>query len=345
MAALSRGFHRPNISLVRIYRGLPLLADMPVALTIGNFDGVHRGHQAMLARLCEAADDLGLPSAVLTFDPHPREFFARELAPPRLTGARQKLELFRRFGVARTFIARFDAALAQLSPEAFIADVLVRRLATRWVLVGDDFRFGKARAGDIAVLRRNATSYSVEAMHSVEVDDVRVSSTTVRDALTAGDLERAATLLGRPFAIGGRVAHGEKIGRELGFPTANIPLRHRAPLAGIFAVRVHGLGPAPRAGVASLGVRPTIRADGQPLLEVFLLDFDADIYGQRLTVEFLHKLRDEAKYDNLDALKRQIGRDVAQAREYFARPRPVLTSSLASSSVSASASSSASTVS
>ena len=214
-SALWRATFCPHISLVRIYRGLPLLADGPVALTIGNFDGVHRGHQAMLSRLCEAADDLALPSAVLTFDPHPREFFARELAPPRLTGRRQKLELFKTIGVARTYIARFDATLAQLSPDAFIEDILVRRLAIRWVLVGDDFRFGKARAGDLAALRRRAATYSVEAMHAVEVGNVRVSSTAVRDALTSGNLDHAAALLGRPFAISGHVAHGEKIGRNL----------------------------------------------------------------------------------------------------------------------------------
>jgi riboflavin kinase / FMN adenylyltransferase len=287
-------------------------------LTIGNFDGVHRGHQAMLARLIEAAEDLRLPPAVLTFDPHPREFFAQHGAPPRLSRLRQKLELFRMLGVARTIIARFDARLAALTPEAFIADVLVRRLDARWVLVGDDFRFGKGRAGNLATLRAHARTFSVEGMRTVEVDAERASSTVVREALAAGNLARAAALLGRPYAISGRVAHGDKRGRTLGFPTANIPLGHRPALSGIFAVRVHGLGVAPRAGVASIGVRPTVKTDGKPLLEVFLFDFDESIYGHRVTVEFLHKLRDEEKYETLDALTRQIRADVAQARDYFA---------------------------
>jgi len=309
---------------VRLYRGLPARADGPVALTIGNFDGVHRGHQAMLLRLCEAADDLRLTPAVLTFDPHPREFFAKDSAPPRLTRLAQKLEVFRAFGVARTYVARFDAALAHLSPESFIEEVLMRRLDARWVLVGDDFRFGKARAGNIAVLREHARSFSVEAMHTVLVNGERASSSAVRAALGQGELERAAALLGRHYTISGRVAHGEKRGRALGFPTANLPLSRRPPVSGIFAVRVHGLGPEPRDGVASVGVRPTIAADGKPILEVYLLDFADSIYGRRVRVEFLHKLRDEEKYADLDALTRQIRADVAQAREYFATAAPAV---------------------
>jgi riboflavin kinase/FMN adenylyltransferase len=303
---------------VRIHRGLPSAAVNPVALTIGNFDGVHRGHQAMLSRLIEAAEDLRLPSAVLTFDPHPREFFARDAAPPRLTGLRQKLDAFRAFGVATTFVARFDARLAALSPQEFIDDVLVARLAARWVLVGDDFRFGKGRAGDLAVLRAHARTFSVEGMGTVTIEQERASSTAVRQALAAGDLERATALLGRPYTLAGRVAHGDKRGRELGFPTANIPLRQRPALTGIFAVRVHGLGSVPRAGVASLGVRPTVKSEGKPLLEVFVFDFDESIYGRRVAVEFLHKLRDEEKYDTLGQLTQQIRTDVAQARQYFA---------------------------
>jgi riboflavin kinase / FMN adenylyltransferase len=304
---------------MRIYRGLPARADGPVALTIGNFDGVHRGHQAMLMRLTEAAEDLRLPSAVLTFDPHPREFFAQDAAPPRLSKLRQKLELFRAFGIDRTIVARFDQRLAAMTPEGFIDDVLVQRLAVRWVLVGDDFRFGKSRAGDLAALRAHATTFSVEGMRTVAVDAQRASSTAVREALARGNLAQAAALLGRPYAISGRIAHGDKLGRDLGFPTANIPLKHRPALSGIFAVSVHGLGAKPREGVASVGVRPTVKQDGVPLLEVFLLDFDESIYGRRVTVEFLHKLRDEEKYDSLEQLTRQIRADVMQARDYFAR--------------------------
>ena len=309
----------PVLHNVRIYRGLEGTAGVPIALTIGNFDGVHRGHQAMLSRLLEAADDLDLPSAVLTFDPHPREFFGRGTAPARLTKLRTKLEAFRAFGIDRVYVARFDASLASLSPERFIEDVLVRRLAVRWVLVGEDFRFGKNRAGDIETLRAHASTFSVEAMRTVAVHEQRASSTAVREALARGDLEHATALLGRPYAISGRVAHGEKRGRDLGFPTANLPLRRKPPLSGIFAVRVHGLG-MPRLGVASLGVRPTIEPEGKPILEVYLFDFEDSIYGHRITVEFLHKLRDEEKYDTLDALTDQIRADVAQAREYFEKP-------------------------
>ena len=304
---------------MQLYRGLPASADQPVALTIGNFDGVHRGHQAMLVRLCEAAEDLRLPSAVMTFEPHPREFFAPQAAPPRLSTTRTKIELFAAFGVARVYVARFDARLAGLTADAFVDEVLVARLGVRWVLVGDDFRFGKGRAGDLSTLRAHARTFSVEAMPTVDVNGVRASSTAVREALAAGDMARATALLGRPYAISGRVGHGEKLGRKLGFPTANIPLRHKPALSGIFAVRVHGLPGGARTGVASLGVRPTVAAGAKPLLEVFVFDFDAPIYGRRVTVEFLHKLRDEARYPDLEALVRQIQADVANARDYFAQ--------------------------
>jgi len=305
---------------VQLFRGLPDSVDRhrPIALTIGNFDGVHRGHQAMLARLSEAAEDLALPSAVLTFDPHPREFFAPGAAPPRLSTLRSKLEQFAAHGIAEVHVARFNAALAALPAERFIEDVLMHRLGTRWALVGDDFRFGRGRSGDLALLRRAAKTFSVEAMPTVVVDGERASSTAIRAALAAGELDHAARLLGRPYAIGGKVVHGDKLGRSLGFPTANIVLRHPPPLTGVFAVRVHGLGGAARAGAASLGVRPTVKAGAKPLLEVFVFDFDEAVYGRRIVVEFLRKLRDEERYADLDTLTRQIHADVAQAREYFA---------------------------
>jgi len=292
-----------------------------VALTIGNFDGVHRGHQAMLARLIEAAEDLDLVPAVLTFDPHPREFFAPAGAPPRLSTVRAKLDAFRAYGVQQAYIARFDRRLASLEPEAFVDEVLVNALHARWVLVGDDFRFGRARRGDLALLRAHARAFSVEGMSTVHVEGERISSTAVREALARGEFTHAAALLGRSYTLSGHVAHGEKIGRSLGFPTANVPLRHPPPVTGIFAVRAHGLAGTPLLGVASVGVRPTVRADGRPLLEVYLFDFDAPIYGNRITVEFLHKLRDEERYPDIDALTRKIRTDVAQAREYFAAAR------------------------
>lgn len=308
---------------MRVFRSLPSSSDGPVALTIGNFDGVHRGHQAMLSRLIEAAEDLVLPSAVLTFDPHPREFFAPGSAPPRVSTLRNKLDAFVQLGVDRTIVARFDARLAALTPDEFIADMLVRRLDVRWVLVGEDFRFGKGRSGDIATLRTAAKSFSVEAMRTVAVGSERVSSTAVRRALSSGDFAYAAALLGRPYVISGRVAHGAKLGRSLGFPTANIHLRRMPPVAGVFAVRVHGLGETPLPGVASVGVRPTIIDKGEPLLEVFLFDFDEAIYGRRITVEFVHKLRDEVRLPNLDALARRIRDDVADARAFFRSGSPV----------------------
>jgi riboflavin kinase/FMN adenylyltransferase len=303
---------------VRVFRGLPPSVERPVALTIGNFDGIHRGHQAMLTRLAEGAEDLGLAPAVLTFDPPPREFFAPDAAPPRLSTLRAKLEAFRAYGVAAAFVARFDARLAAVSPEAFVHEVLEKRLDARWVLVGDDFRFGKGRAGDLALLRSRARQFSVEGMRTVAIDAERASSTAVRGALAAGDLARARALLGRPYAIAGRVVHGEKLGRHLGYPTANLPLAHKPALCGIFAVRVHGLAGGPRRGVASLGVRPTVRAGARPLLEVFIFDFDEAIYGRRIAVEFLHKLREEERFADLDALKAQIRADADRARAFFA---------------------------
>jgi riboflavin kinase/FMN adenylyltransferase len=303
---------------MQLIRGISQINQDRIALTVGNFDGVHRGHQAMLTRLGEAAEDLQLSPAVLTFDPHPREFFAPESAPPRLSTLRDKLERFAAHGVARVHVARFDAGLAKLSALEFIDQVLVRALKVCWILVGDDFRFGRDRAGDLALLRQKAATYSVETMPTVAIDGERASSSAVRSALATGNVERARRLLGGPYVMSGRVAHGDKLGRNLGFPTANVALRRKPPLSGIFAVRVHGLGDESRAGVASLGVRPTVKQGAKPLLEVFVFDFDEAIYGRRIKVEFLHKLRDEERYADLDALTRQIRADVAQARNYFA---------------------------
>ena len=229
---------------MQVIRGFSQPSHDRIALTIGNFDGVHRGHQAMLSRLSEAADDLALPPAVLTFEPHPREFFARESAPPRLSTLRDKLERFASLGMARVHVARFDASLAKLSAEEFIDQILVSTLKVGWILVGDDFRFGHDRVGDLALLREKAATFSVEAMPTVAIDGERASSTAVRSALALGNVEHAAKLLGRPYIISGHVAHGDKLGRDLGFPTANVVLRHKPALSGIFAVRVHGLGDA-----------------------------------------------------------------------------------------------------
>ena len=274
----------------------------------------------MLVRLVEAAEDLRLPPAVLTFDPHPREFFAPSSAPARLSTLRSKLALFEAYGVATTFVARFDARLASRTADEFVGDVLETGLATRWLLVGEDFRFGRGRSGDLAFLRERARTFSVEAMRTVAVDGVRASSSAVREALAAGDLGLAASLLGRNYTMTGRVAHGERLGRTLGFPTVNLPLRRRPALSGIFAVRAHGIPGGPRNGVASVGVRPTVTSTGKPVAEAYLFDFDETIYGRRITLEFLHKLRDEARFPDVAALVRQMRSDADEARRFFATP-------------------------
>ena len=285
------------------------------ALTIGNFDGVHRGHRALVDRVIARAREAKLTSCVLTFEPHPREFFAGEAAPARITRLRDKLDLLSQAGVERVHVARFDARFAALPAERFIEDVLVRGLGTRWLLVGRDFRFGARRMGDFATLQDRG--FTVEAMPDVEFDGKRVSSSAVRAALKAGDLRAAERLLGHPYTISGRVAHGAKLGRGLGFPTANIVLRRPPPIAGVFVVEVDGLGEGKTAGVASVGRRPTINPVAIPLLEVHLFDRDKDLYGEHLRVRFLKKLRDEEKYDGLPALQAAIARDARQAREFF----------------------------
>ena len=306
---------------MRVFRTIPARADTPIALTIGNFDGVHLGHQAMLERLRHEAAARALPAAVMTFEPHPREFFAPDQAPTRLSSLREKLEILAALGVDRTYVCRFTYDLARTPPEAFVERMLARGLAVRWLLVGDDFRFGARRAGDFKLLQALATAsgYEVESISSVTVAGRRVSSTAIREALAAGELDLATQLLGRPYSISGRVVAGDRLGRTLGFPTANIRMRHnRPPLQGIFAVRVHGIGPEPLPGAASLGVRPTIHAKGAPTLEVYILDFDADIYGRHLRVEFLQKLRDEEKFADVETLRKQIARDVEDVRQVFA---------------------------
>jgi len=245
----------------------------PVALTIGNFDGIHRGHQAMLERLVDEARKRALVSCVLTFEPHPREFFAPESAPTRLASLRKKFELLAAHKVERLHVQRFTGSFAALEPAAFVERVLAKRLKTRWLLIGEDFRFGAKRAGDLALLKSLAGryGYEVEIMPAVTRAGTRVSSSAVRAALAAGDLASAEALLGRPYGISGRVVHGRKLGRKLGFATANVQLKHnRPPLTGIYAVRVDGIGAVARSGVASLGVRPTITASGRSVLEVHL---------------------------------------------------------------------------
>jgi riboflavin kinase/FMN adenylyltransferase len=325
---------------MRVFRSLrhPGLA-AHCALTIGNFDGVHRGHQAMLALLVSEAAHRGLPATVLTFEPNPRDYFARlrnqpESAPARIATLRDKLCELERCGVAQAVVMRFDAAFAAQSPEAFVADVLVAGLGARYVLVGDDFRYGARRAGDYAMLDAAGArhGFDVARMLSYEVHGLRVSSSAVRAALAAGDMAAAAALLGRPYSVSGRVVHGKRLGRVLGesgagrgdgFRTLNVRFPHPKPAAmGIFVVRVHGLAAAPVAGVASLGKRPTIDDSGRVLLEAHCLDWPAALgveggYGKLVRVELLHKLRDEARYDSLAALAAAIGQDARDARVFL----------------------------
>jgi riboflavin kinase/FMN adenylyltransferase len=281
------------------------------ALTIGNFDGVHRGHRALIERVVAKAREANLTACVLTFEPHPREFFAGDAAPARLTRLRDKLELLAQAGVQHVHVARFDARFAAIPAERFIQQVLIDGLGVHWLLVGRDFRFGARRAGDFSTLRNRG--FQVEAMPDVQFEGKRVSSSAVRAALAAGNLAEGERLLGHPYTISGRVAHGAKLGRGLGFPTANIVLRRPPPIAGIFVVEVDRYG----RGVASVGRRPTINPVAIPLLEVHLFDHDEDLYGEHLRVRFLKKLRDEAKYDGLPELQAAIARDARQAREFF----------------------------
>ncbi len=293
-----------------------------LALTIGNFDGVHYGHQAMLERTVARARALRLDSCVLTFEPHPREFFTPAAAPARITRLRDKLELMAAAGVHRVHVARFDAGFAALAAERFVEEIVARRLRAAWLLVGRDFRFGTQRRGDFALLEQLAArhDFELEAMPEVALGGQRVSSSAVRAALSAGELAAAQRLLGRPYAMSGRVAHGEKLGRELGFPTANVVLRGPAPLAGIFIVECRIGGEAMwRPGVASVGRRPTVNPVTSPLLEVHLLDYSGDLYRRHLQVRFLQKLRDEEKYDGVPALRAAIARDAAQARTHFSK--------------------------
>jgi len=287
------------------------------ALTIGNFDGVHRGHRALIERVVAKARELELASCVLTFEPHPREYLSPAQAPARLTRLRDKLELLAATGVQRVHVMSFDARLASLPAERFVEQALVGALGVRWLAIGRDFRFGARRGGDFALLAAlgRERGFSVEAMPDVLYDGERVSSSAVREALATGDFGRAERLLGHRYFISGRVAHGAKLGRGLGFPTANIVLRRAPPLSGIYVVEVEGYGP----GVASVGRRPTVNPVAVPLLEVHLLERDEALYGVRLRITFLKKLRDEAKFDGLAPLREAIAQDAREAREFFSK--------------------------
>ena len=299
---------------MQVYRHFPLTKNESLALTIGNFDGMHLGHQALLHQLCEHAAAKNLTPAVMTFEPHPREFFTPLNAPARLSNLREKLELFEAAGIKKVFVCAFNKHFAAISAPDFLR-ILREKLNANTILVGEDFKFGAKRAGDIHQLK--AAGFDLISMPRVDFNSERVSSTRVRDALFSGNLALASQLLGRNYSVSGKVVHGEKRGRELGFPTANIHMRHERPaLTGVYAVKLDGL-----ISVANLGVRPTFKQGVagvlKLLLEVHILDFNDDLYGRHMHVEFLHKIREEMKFDSIDALKAQISADIVVAREFF----------------------------
>lgn len=303
---------------MRVVRGVHGATLPPCVLTIGNFDGLHRGHATILREMQAIARDQQLATAVMTFEPHPREFFSAASAPARLTSLREKLEYLTDAGVDYVIVQHFDQRFAAVDALHFRDEIIGQQLNARHVLVGDDFRFGANRAGDFSLLAQNS-AFSVRHLPTIAYQGERVSSTAVRAALAAGNMELAGHLLGRPYSMSGRVIQGDQLGRKLGFPTANIQLKHnRPPLAGIFVVEVHGLE-KPWPAVASLGRRPTVKnPEALPVLEVHLFDFNRDIYRQHLRVDFLQQLRNEEKFPDLAALTAQIAKDCEHARAWHA---------------------------
>lgn len=300
------------------------LTDVPTAfqagiVTLGNFDGVHLGHQHLILSVVKRAKALGLPAVLITFEPHPFEFFSGEnLTTPRITRFREKFERIRELGIDAMVVLKFNQALANCSASDFATRVLVDALKAKHVIIGDDFHFGKNRQGNLALLQQLG-QFQVEAMPTFLLGEARVSSTRVREALKQSDLDEATRCLGRPFTLTGKVRHGQKLARQWGVPTANIFLHRRlTPVKGVFNVRVHGLGDKPVVGVANVGTRPTV--DGtRTVLEVHCHDFNRDIYGKVVEVEFCKKLREEVRFESLEALKAQILADVAMSRDYFKR--------------------------
>lgn len=318
---MSEGRRGSEVKLIRGWHNLQA-EHHGCVLTIGNFDGVHRGHQAVLAQLGAMAQAYRLPSLLITFEPQPQEYFVPWRAPPRLTRFKEKMMALSRLPIDRVLCLRFNQSLARLAPEVFIEELLVAALGARYVVVGGDFRFGHERRGDLAMLRQAGRRFGFEVapMETCAIEGRRVSSTWVRAALGMGDFATAQALLGRPFKLCGRVVAGDGRGRGLGFPTANITLRRRSvPLSGVFVVQVYGIANKALPGVANIGTRPTV--DGtrsSALLEVHILDLAQNLYGFEVEVEFLRKLRPEQRFESLEALTTQIMRDTDEARAYFA---------------------------
>lgn len=308
---------------MRLARGLAhlSLSDSGCVATIGNFDGVHLGHRAVIENLAVQGKRLGLPVVVILFEPQPLEFFNPEQAPPRLTRLREKLARLAELPVDVALLLRFDRKLAESPAEEFIEKVLIGGLRIKHLVIGDDFRFGKGRRGDFSMLREAGArfGFGVADTVSVQIDRDRVSSTLIREALAAGNMDFAERLLGRPYSVCGRIVPGASLGRRFGFPTANIVLKHKKPpLQGVFAVTMTGIADRPLPGVANIGTRPTVAASPTVHMETHLFDFTGDIYGRRVEIHFHHKLREERRFDNVQALSRQIGEDAAAARAFLA---------------------------
>ncbi|MEB6334874.1 bifunctional riboflavin kinase/FAD synthetase [Serratia rhizosphaerae] len=288
-------------------------------LTIGNFDGVHRGHKALLEQLKQEGKRLGLPVIVMIFEPQPLELFAADKAPARLTRLRDKAKYLAQAGVDYLLCVKFDPRFAANTAQSFVVELLVQKLGVKFLMVGDDFRFGANRLGDFPLLQKAGAEYGFEVVSTPTFREggQRISSTAIRNALRDDDLPQAETLLGHPYSISGRVVHGDELGRTIGFPTANLPLKRLvAPVKGVYAVEVYGLGPQPLPGVANIGTRPTVAGVRQQL-EVHLLDVTMDLYGRHIDVVLRAKLRNEQRFASLDALKQQIANDVVSAREFF----------------------------
>ncbi|NRB68476.1 MAG: bifunctional riboflavin kinase/FAD synthetase [Vibrio sp.] len=288
-------------------------------LTIGNFDGVHLGHQAVLRQVSEQAAKLGLPATVMTFEPQPLELFAKEKAPARLTRLRDKFVQLRKLNIERLLCVNFNKRFANQTPDEFTSDLLVKRLGVKFLVVGDDFCFGKGRKGNFQMLKEAGKKHGFEVVstQSFCLEQLRVSSTAIREALASDEVNSAAEMLGRNYSISGRVSHGRKLGRTIGFPTANIPLKRCvSPVSGVYVVEALGLGGKPIGGVANIGNRPTVNGVRQQL-EVHLFDFQANLYGKQLEIVLIHKLRDEHKFDSFEALKQQIELDAEAARVWL----------------------------
>ena len=308
---------------MRLIKGLPrrTLYSNGCVLTIGNFDGVHLGHRAVIEKLAIKAKELGLPVVMMIFEPQPLEFFLDGKAPPRLTRLREKICRLVQLPVADLVIVRFNKNLADYDAEKFISEILVNKLNVKLLVIGDDFRFGKDRRGDFALLQRKSRDYGfiVDDTGTYQLHGHRVSSSLIRHTLTEGDLTTAESLLGYSYMVCGRVIHGDKRGRILGFPTANIALaRKKTPVSGVFAVTVSGIDNSELTGVANVGSRPTVDGSNKVVLEIHLFDFNRDIYGRRLAVHFKYKIRAERQFQTVDELKTQIDEDVTQAKQFFA---------------------------